>query len=244
MPENILDTECKEVFNASYHYNNTGYSNYTGAAWQPDEWRDINSNAGSAILIRNAVMGNYDENDKGTSGRVYTDDNNAMRFRVNLGNENQENDYYCVSMGQGFAEKAAEYCGVDLYHPQYNDSVATWGFTFKVELVDENNKKYSMNVIMIDNKIKGEDYDKDKNDKNIIESNPWALNPFTPHRNSVIEFICGDKAYGFSGTDINSGGNLSYDLLFGGTGVKISSTNSTLKVNPHLEIVSYSSIKL
>ncbi len=125
---NILKTESKEVFNSDEHYNETGYNYYSTTTIERDRWGVGDTNQ----VLQDAIMEDYETN----GGRIYKDGNNAMRFKVNQDSEkDQDNDYYCVAMGIGFAQAAADYCGYSLIE-EY-DTISKWGFTFKVELVDD-----------------------------------------------------------------------------------------------------------
>ncbi len=148
------------------------------------------------------------------SDRVYADPkSNIMRFQAVPGVCDAVNDYYCVAMGKGFAQDAAESSGnggmdLELY----------WGYTFKIDFTDDDGNKYNINVMQIDT-------------KRIDDGNSNSDNLYETHVDSFLEFITSyDESEegtgytrGFKDTDYgrdNDSFNLDYDKFFGGKNVR------------------------
>ncbi len=180
-----------------YEANESNYD-YSKTAYERDGWGGGEYTSNDNIR-QNTIM---------HSGRIYVDENNIMRYMLNDGVKDFENDFYCVAMSEGFEAKAAEICG-------YENNQLHSGYTFYVEFIDSNGKKHSMNVLKVDSKG-GDD------------------NEFTSHDN-LIEFITAfdsnaeDNSFGVVGPASDSNkdkkeySNLDYDKLFNAEDVRISS---------------------
>lgn len=207
----------KYAYITSLHDVNTedGYVSdyYSSNSFEADVWGSkVNDPPRSAIM---------------RSDRIYADPvSNIMRFKVSNGEVDPVNDYYCVAMGPGFSRDAAKCCGKNTMLYEFNNGIAmeiadygTWGYTFRVNFIDDNSSEYHINVIMVDVKDITDSYSRQ--------------DPYTTHTGSFIEFIMkydpnADKhnteafrytPYGRDGDEKN----LDYDKFFGGTNVRVQS---------------------
>ncbi|MCM1524738.1 MAG: hypothetical protein NC120_09805, partial [Ruminococcus sp.] len=205
----------KYAYITSLHDVNTedGYVSdyYSSNSFEADIWSSAGYEAPRSAIMR--------------SERTYADPvSNIMRFRVSSNEVDPVNDYYCVAMGPGFALNAAKLCNMKLYEDNKTGFIYadedTWGYTFRVNFTDDDNREFKINVIMVDDKrLKG-----DENSTGDY---------YTTHNDSFLEFIMKydpdagySKTQGFKNTPYGRNGdekNLDYDKFFGGKNVRVQS---------------------